>query len=63
MVELKITADEQGNVQVSGPIANKMLCYGMLAMAHDAIRDFAAKQAESRIAVVGALPSSQLKGH
>jgi hypothetical protein len=44
MVELKITVDDAGNINVNGPIANKMLCYGMLEMAKDAIKKFSEKQ-------------------
>jgi hypothetical protein len=46
-VTLVITMDENNQIGVSGPISNKLLCYGMLAVAHDAIKDFndnAAKQ-------------------
>ncbi len=43
MVELKITMDDAGRISVNGPIANKMLCYGMLEFAKDAIRAFAEK--------------------
>jgi hypothetical protein len=34
-----------GSVGIMGPISNKMLCYGMLEMAKDAIREF--KQPEA----------------
>ena len=33
----------QGQVTVSGPIHDKVLCYGLLESAKDAIRDFVAK--------------------
>ena len=39
-IELKITMSPSGQVQVTGPIQNKMLCYGMLEAAKDAVRDF-----------------------
>jgi hypothetical protein len=39
-VTLVITMDEHNQIGVSGPIGNKLLCYGMLAVAHDAIKDF-----------------------
>lgn len=38
-VELKITIDDAGQLNVNGPIANKMMCYGMLEVAKDAIRE------------------------
>jgi hypothetical protein len=43
MVELKISLDDKGNINVNGPIANKMLCYGMLKMAENLITAFVAK--------------------
>lgn len=39
-VQLVITMTPDGQVQVSGPLQNKVLCYGMLESARDAIRDF-----------------------
>jgi hypothetical protein len=39
-IELLIMLTEDGQVQVQGPVQQKLLCYGMLAMARDAIRDF-----------------------
>lgn len=35
-----------GQLKISGPIQDKMLCYGMLELAKDAIRDMHAKAAE-----------------
>lgn len=43
-VELKITLDESGQVHVTGPLGNLILCYGMMDMAKDAIRAQAARQ-------------------
>jgi hypothetical protein len=51
MVEMKITIDDAGRVNVNGPIANNLLCYGMLEMAKDAIASFNAKPASSIIPV------------
>lgn len=50
-VQLVITFDQiSGQVNVSGPINNAMLCYGMLEAAKDSIRSFVQKQAsEQRI--------------
>lgn len=45
--QLVITLTNDGQVQVQGPIANKMLCYGMLESARDAIRDFIAAQSKA----------------
>ena len=38
--QLIITQNTDGSVTVSGPIDQKMWCYGMLEMARDAIKDF-----------------------
>ncbi len=40
MPTLTINLSPQGGVQVLGPITNKGLCYMMLELARDAIRDF-----------------------
>jgi hypothetical protein len=37
---LTITQTEDGRLTVNGPIANKVLCYGLLSAAQDAIRDY-----------------------
>ena len=41
--QLIITMLENGAINVTGPIGNKTLCYGMLESAKDAIRDYIAK--------------------
>lgn len=37
-----------GAVSVTGPIQNKTLCYGMLEMAKDVIKDFSEKAAAEK---------------
>ena len=37
---LTITLNADGSVAVSGPLPDRVLCYGMLEAARDAIRDF-----------------------
>lgn len=39
-VTLTVTMTPDGNVNVNGPIANKVLCYGLLELAKDAIRRY-----------------------
>lgn len=56
MVELKIVVDDNGQVQISGPIQNKMLSYGMLELARDAIQTFAEKAAANN----GIIPARTL---
>lgn len=45
--QLTITMDDNGNVQVQGPINNRSLAYGMLGAARDAIYDHLKTQAAS----------------
>lgn len=42
MPEMKIviTLREDGSLNVNGPLANKLLCYGMLEQARDVVRNF-----------------------
>lgn len=48
MIELKIMFDPQtGQLQVGGPINDKILCYGLLERAKDMVRDFDATKAAS----------------
>jgi hypothetical protein len=55
--ELKIEINERGDVSVIGPVQNKLVAYGMLELARDAIKDLHDRAAsENRIAVVGELP-------
>ena len=54
MVKIEIEMDDQGRVSFNGPLGNKVLCYGLLQVAADIVRN--AKMPESQIAVVGAIP-------
>jgi hypothetical protein len=57
MMQLVITFhEENGQVDVSGPIGNKMLSYGMLEMARDAIKKFSEDQAKSAIVPARMIP-------
>ena len=47
-MELVISMDERGNVSVSGPIENMVVCFGLLEVAKDAVRNFSA-QSQKRI--------------
>jgi hypothetical protein len=40
-IQLVISMDETGSVNVNGPIQNLLLCYGLLEMAKVAINDHA----------------------
>lgn len=54
-VTLTITIDQDGSVKVSGPLSDKLFCYGLLEMARDSIREFESKPA-SDIVVAPAFP-------
>lgn len=43
--QLLITLQADGSVQVQGPINDKVLCYGLLECARDAIQEAAARAA------------------
>lgn len=43
LIQLVITMDDRGVVQVTGPLGNKHLCYGLLGLARDAIYEHSAK--------------------
>ena len=61
-IVLTITWDGPGNpVSVNGPIQDKMLCYAMLELAKDAIREFADVQAKQLVKPVTLAPPSHLK--
>jgi hypothetical protein len=50
MIELKISFDPATKqVQVNGPIGDKMLAYALLGYAHDLIRDYCDLQAKQGI--------------
>ena len=43
-VQIVITRDEKGSVAVSGPLADRMLCYGLLEIAKDVVREQSSKK-------------------
>ena len=57
-LQLTITLTAAGQVSVSGPLENSLICYGMLEAAKDAIRDHVAQAAKSKIIpILKPLPS------
>lgn len=54
-LELTITMDQNSAVTVSGPIGNKAVCYTMLELAKDAIREHCVKN-ERLVQPVGMMP-------
>jgi hypothetical protein len=59
-VELLIAVNDTGQVQVTGPIENKVLCYGLLAAAQDAVRDYHAIAAQRLVQPASAPLSFEL---
>lgn len=45
VAQLTITMDDAGGVQISGPIENKLLAYGLLEIARDSVTEYAAAHA------------------
>jgi len=39
-VVITITLEDDGKVNVTGPLPDKILCYGLLSIAEDVIRNF-----------------------
>jgi len=56
LAKLELGLTEDGRVEVSGPIANDMLCYGMLEKAKDAIREWNKQEQKNRSGLVVAGP-------
>lgn len=56
---ITITMTPEGQINVSGAITNKVMAYGLLEAAKDAIRDFHAKQTGPHIVPV----TGRLNGH
>jgi len=55
MRTMTIEIDDAGQLSVNGPIADKALCYSMLELARDAVKDFHDEAAKRAIVA----PSSQ----
>lgn len=53
MVTLSITIDDRGQVSINGPIENQLLCYGLLEVARDTIREHNARKTSPVIAPSG----------
>lgn len=47
-IQLIIELDAQGSIHVGGPIHDKVLCYGLLEAAKDAIREHVAMKAREK---------------
>lgn len=60
-MKLIIEIDPNGQVNLTGPLHDTILVYGMLESAKDALREFKARGQQQRVLPVPALPAI-LKG-
>jgi hypothetical protein len=58
--ELTIFVDDTGEIKVEGPIDNRVLCYGLLAVAYDAIQKH--HEEKGQIVAPVTAPLSVLRG-
>ena len=56
-IVLTITMQPDGEIQISGPLGNKVLCYGMIEAAKDAVRDYVEKAAQPSIISASMIPA------
>lgn len=59
-VTLTITQTPDGMVSVNGPLSNRAMCYAMLELARDVIKDHGDKAAKSPIVPAHAMPNIRL---
>lgn len=48
-ITITVILERDGSVNVSGPLNNPVLCYGLLESGKDAVRRYVAEQSEKRI--------------
>lgn len=62
MVELKITLNDNGQIQVTGPIDDPIVSYGLLGVARDIIAKRHQSKSENRIVPATIVPPNGLSG-
>ena len=60
-VKLEIVLNDNGSITVNGPIANKLLCWGLLTAAEDVIRNFDASKQKPLIEIPEFQPPSDVR--
>lgn len=60
-LELKIMQDDAGQISISGPIENKLLCYGLLEVARDGIAEHHRQAAQRLVQPASVVPFGQPK--
>lgn len=58
--QILITQNDDGTVEVKGPIENRLVCYGLLAIAADAVREHLARN-QSRIIQPSLVPPTDIR--
>jgi hypothetical protein len=60
-IQLTIRLEPNGQINVHGPLADKIFCLGLLELAKKVVFDY--KQEESNIIVPNVMPPVNLKGN
>jgi hypothetical protein len=60
--KMTIEIQPDGSVAVSGPLGSKMICYGMLEAAKDAVREYVDENKRIVKAPLGMFPKRPLDG-
>jgi len=61
-IQLTITVDDNGRPNVSGPIHDKLLCYGLLEIAKETIAEHHRRAAEGKGVVLASAPAAAMIG-
>lgn len=60
-IELRIVLHPEGRIEVRGPLQDKILCYGLLALATDELRRHWATQEQPSIVIPETVPPALLR--
>lgn len=60
-IELRIILHPEGRIEVRGPLQDKVLCYGLLALATDELRRHWTAQDQARIMIPETVPPGLLR--
>jgi hypothetical protein len=63
MIELTIQMDPSGNVSINGPIDNTILCYGLLEVARDLLKNHRDKKQQMTASIVAPTTSDIVRLH
>lgn len=57
-IQLIITLNDDGQIGVNAPLQDKVLCYGLLEVARDAIQKYHEQQPQKRSSLVAVPPGT-----